>query len=364
MPKRRQHGEGSLFQRKRDGLWVARIELGWTDAGKRDRREFTGETPEQAIDKRRAFLRNREDGFTAPAGRADYAGAWVTHWLEFVARPRIAESTYKRTYLHHVRDLIAPYFAKVRLPDLCEEDIERWHAQLGRRPAARGGKTLAPATIVQAHRILSMALNDAVIRRRLPRNPCSNVRPPRLVQAEPEPPTAAEVRLIMDRCRTWPYGARWVVAIATGIRQGEALRLRWRDVHLEGKAPYIEVRGTKSEAAKRPVPLAPAAVVALKAWRKAMVRDLRGDRVFTKPQRADWQDWRDLTDDLGLPHYRPHDLRHGFATYLLEEGVDIKVVQVLIGHASPDFTRKVYQHVRPELHRQAARAMQRRLKGS
>src|SRR5487761_1754678 len=134
MPKRRQHGEGSLFQRKRDGLWVARIELGWTDAGKRDRREFTGETPEQAIDKRRAFLRNREDGFTAPAGRADYAGAWVTHWLEFVARPRIAESTYKRTYLHHVRDLIAPYFAKVRLPDLCEEDIERWHAQLGRRP--------------------------------------------------------------------------------------------------------------------------------------------------------------------------------------------------------------------------------------
>src|SRR5487761_1450406 len=147
-------------------------------------------------------------------------------------------------------------------------------------------------------------------------------------------------------------------------RDDEALRLRWRDVHLEGKAPYIEVRGTKSEAAKRPVPLAPAAVVALKAWRKAMVRDLRGDRVFTTPQRADWQDWRDLTDDLGLPHYRPHDLRHGFATYLLEEGVDIKVVQVLIGHASPDFTRKVYQHVRPELHRQAARAMQRRLKGS
>lgn len=362
------HGEGGVYERgkrggKRKGQWVAVADLGWLPGGKRDRREFTGPAKAAAKDKRAKFLAARQDGFTMPRGRQPYVSEWAWHWLENVARPRIAESTYERTYLHHVRDLIAPYFEKTLLPDVTEEDIEAWHAKLARRPAARGGGKLSAATIVQAHRILSMALGTAVARRRLPHNPCALVRPPRLRQAKPVPPTSAEVRQIMERCKTWPYGARWVVAIATGIRQGEALRLRWRHVHLQGKAPYIDVPGSKSDAAERVVPLAPAAVVALKAHRKAQVRDLRDDRVFTKSQRADWQDWRDLVDELGLPRYRPHDLRHGFATYLLEEGVDIKVVQVLIGHANPDFTRKVYQHVRPELHRDAARAMQRRLRG-
>lgn len=362
MPKRRQHGEGSVFQRKRDGRWVARAELGRRPDGKRDQRLFTGATPEEAIGKRREFLRAREDGFTLPKGRPPTVAGWVTHWLEHTARPRIAESTYKRTYLHHVRDLIAPYFAAVPLPALEVEDIERWHAQLARRPAARGGKPVSAATVAQAHRILSMALNTAVARRKLAFNPCPQVRPPKVARSKGRPPTAAEFRRIMQRCETWPYGVRWIVAITTGIRQGEALRLRWSHVHLDGEDPYIDVPGTKSEAAERTAPLIPEAVAALRAWRKAQVRDLRDDRVFTKAQKPDWQDWRDLCGDLGLPHYRPHDLRHAFATYLLEEGVDVKVVQVLIGHASAAFTQDVYQHVGPELRREAARAIQRRLR--
>jgi integrase len=317
----------------------------------------------EADGKRAAFMAARADGFTAPRGRPYYVGEWVLRWLENTARPRISEATYSRTYLHHVRDLIAPYFERVPLPELTVEDIEAWHAQLARRPARRGGGMVSAATIGQAHTILSMALNTAVARRKLPHNPCALVHPPRSRPARPEPPTADEVVRIIERCQTWPYGARWIVAITTGIRQGEALRLRWRHVHLDGNEPYIDVPGTKSEAAVRAAPLPPVAVDALREWRRTQVRDLTDGRVFTLPQRADWQNWRDLTGDLGLPHYRVHDLRHAFATALLEEGEDIKVVQVLIGHASPDFTRRVYQHVRPVLHRRAADAMQRYVTG-
>jgi integrase len=380
MAKRRQHGEGSVFQRKRDGRWVARVELGRKSNGKRDQQEFTGTTPEEAIDKRRVFLRAREDGFTMPKGRPPTVAEWVTHWLENTARPRIAETTYERTYLHQVRDLIAPYFANTLLSELNEEDVERWHAQLGRRPAARGGGTLSRATIVQAHRILSSAIKTAVIRGRLPRNPLQNVPPPRLERERPDLPSALDVIRLKDRCLTWPYGPRWLLAIATGLRQGEVLALEWRDIRLDPPASVrVEraaatvarqrvVKPPKSRSSRRTVPLPPEAVAALRIHReRQQVRDLRG-LVFTTAagqpvsQRADWQDWADLLADLGLPHCGVHAARHVYATTLLEQGIDRRVVQDVMGHSTAALL-DIYQDVRPVMHQQVADAISRALEG-
>src|SRR5579875_1183183 len=91
--------------------------------------------------------------------------------------------------------------------------------------------------------------------------------------------------------------------------------------------------------------------------------------VFTQPDgrpvdpRADWQDWSDLLAGLGIDHVGTHGNRHGLATMLLEDGTDIRVVQELMRHASPDFTRRAYQHVRVKLRREAADAIERRLRG-
>lgn len=71
----------------------------------------------------------------------------------------------------------------------------------------------------------------------------------------------------------------------------------------------------------------------------------------------DWREWSALLAELGIPHYRPHDARHFTATTLLEEGVDIRVVQELLGHSSPDFTRQAYQHVTVRLQSDAAQKM-------
>ncbi len=91
--------------------------------------------------------------------------------------------------------------------------------------------------------------------------------------------------------------------------------------------------------------------------------------VFTQPggrpvgSRADWDDWCALLAAAGVPHYRVHDLRHGLATVLLEAGTDIRVVQEILRHASPDFTRRAYQHVRPKLKNAAAAAIEAALRG-
>lgn len=92
--------------------------------------------------------------------------------------------------------------------------------------------------------------------------------------------------------------------------------------------------------------------------------------VFTQPNgrpadpRADWDDWDDLLRTCELDHYRIHDGRHHAATALLEGGVDVRVVQDLLGHATPDFTRRAYQHVRPKLQRKAANILDQALGGN
>lgn len=373
MAQRRQHVEGSLYQRSSDGRWIATVHLGWDERGKRVRRVFTGTTPAIAKDRRDDFLAARRDGFTMPKGRPPTVAEWMTHWLLQIAKPKVAATTWEG-YRSKVELHIAPFFARVPLPELDEEDIERFHAHMKARKAA-------DATVVQMHRIMSRALKVAVARGRIPRNPCANVSPPAIDRPEPQPPSAEETARIVARCASWPNGARWLLAIATGVRQGEALALRWSDVSLDEPAA-IRVRRSayrvhgqlgykkpKSAKSVRDVQIGPGLVAALKKHRGDQVVSSLEGLVFTEPDGKPWTPWKDYNDwrlllkDLGIPGYRAHELRHLTATSLLEAGVDIRVVQEILGHATAAFTQQVYQHVRPVLHQQAADAMDAILEG-
>ncbi|MGO9161680.1 MAG: tyrosine recombinase XerC [Streptosporangiaceae bacterium] len=367
MARRRQHGEGSLYHRKGDGRWVATVNEGYRN-GIRQRRVFTGLTPEEAMKKRTVFLQKKDSGFRMPKGRAPYVDEWAKHWLVNVAKPRVSATTFEGSYRSKVMDHVVPYFAGVLLPELDEEKVESFHRHLER-------KGLSAATIVQIHRIMSSAIKEAVIRGKLPRNPVSNVTPPAIERDETEPPTEAEIRRILAACADWPAGARWIVAIATGARQGELLGLQWQDVQLSDPAAItirqsasrvhgkLVLKKPKSRKSRRTIAIGPATVAALKAHRQASgVASLAGF-VFTDGRgqplhpRADWQDWCNLLDHAGVRHYRIHDLRHAAATMLLEAGTDVRVVQEVMGHATPGFTQAQYQHVRPVLHQRAADAM-------
>jgi len=143
---RRQHGEGSLYQRGtkggRTGQWVAVADLGYRN-GKRDRREFTGATVAEALAGRDTFLARKRDGFTMPKGRPPTVSEWMLHWLYNVARPSVEATTWHRSYRQKTEDYIVPYFAHTPLADLDEEAIEGWHAHLGTVIARRGGQPLS-----------------------------------------------------------------------------------------------------------------------------------------------------------------------------------------------------------------------------
>jgi integrase len=363
-----------VFRRSRDNRWVARAELGFLPDGRRDQRLFVRATPAEAIAARDQFMAARRDGFTLPKGRQPYVSEWVEHWLHNVAKARVSPHTWHSSYRQKAEDYIVPYFGKIKLAELTEEDIEAWHVQLTGRTTRLGGP-LGASTIVVTHRIFSSALKAAVTRGRMPRNPCSNVAPPQASRREIDPPTADEVQEILAACRQRPNGARWVLAVTTGLRQGEALALQWRDVRLTAPASVtvrhsaarvkgeLVTKDPKSAKSRRSVPLPAVTVAALKQHREAQpVRGLRDGLVFTTAHgqpvhpRADWKDWAALLADLGLPHYRVHDARHAFATTLLEQGIDPRVVQDLMGWSTAAMA-EVYQHVRPAMHARALAAL-------
>lgn len=377
MAERRTRGDGALFQRGRRGSdrteWVARVEYRGR-GGKRLRREFTGPTPDAAMGKRDEFNARRRDGFTLPKGREPSVSDWMLHWLHNVAKGKVAATTWDKSYRQKVTDLICPYFESVPLSQLSEEDVEAWHAELEATVSAYTGRPYSAQTIKHAHRIMSRALKIAVVRRKIGHNPCSNVSPPTVDEIELQPPAPDEVRRILARCESWPYGARWVVAMTTGLRQGEALALTWRDVRLAAPASVTvrmsvawiggqrTLKPPKSKASRRSVPLAAVTVAALRELQQAQpVADLAGT-VFVDGRgrpvhpRADWQDWKDLLADLGLPDYRVHDLRHLYATMLLEAGVDRRVVQAMMGHSTVALMAR-YQHVREAMHAAVAAAV-------
>ena len=138
------------------------------------------------------------------------------------------------------------------------------------------------------------------------------------------------------RVKSWRFAGRM-----SNLGTDPSITIRWSAAQVRGERL---VKAPKSRKSRRTIAIGPALVSALKAHQKAQVRNVGEDLVFTDERgrpvhpRADYTDWHRLLDDLGIRHYRVHDLRHGTATSLLEAGQDVRVVQEIMGHATPAFT--------------------------
>jgi integrase len=161
-----------------------------------------------------------------------------------------------------------------------------------------------------------------------------------------------------------------VLVLALGVRQGEALELRWSDIDLD--KGVMDIHGTKTAASDRQVALPPFAVDSLsrhqaRQRKERMAAKYWGDPdlVFTTSigteihRRNVLRWWHDLTENrAGVGRRRFHASRHTAATLMLNAGVPLEVVSATLGHAGYAITTDVYAKVRPELQRTAADAMQ------
>jgi integrase len=369
--RKRANGEGSIYQRV-DGLWVAAI----TGADGRRQRVYA-HTRADAGRRLTQALQRRDQGMgeTVPAG-SDTVAAWLESWLTTV-KPTLRPRTWIR-YGELCRVHLIPAIGRLRLGRLQPAHLQALYAE---RLAAGS----SPTTIHHVHMVLHRALVAAVRQGQVNRNVAELVTPPRMVQAEMRVLDPTEVRrLCALAAEDADRGALLILAVTTGMRQGELLALRWRDVDLERGTLAVTgtlqrvageglVRGDpKTVRSRRQVRLTPTAVSALRQ-RQAVHAATRlqlgerwkdGDWVFTGPRGTPLDGntaraaWRSLSQRADLPMIRFHDLRHTAATLLLGQGVHPKVVADLLGHATVAITLDRYSHVAMAMHQEATDALE------
>ena len=370
---RTSNGESSIYQAA-DSWWHGYVSMGAKRNGQRDRRHVTGTRRCDVARKVRALEDVRDAGVVLAGGKAPSAAQWLMHWLETIAlsrlRPRTLEGYRSNIELH-----LLPHLGHHPLDRLQPEHPEACYRDL----LAQG---LPPTTVLVNHRIISRVLKVAMQRGRVACNVAALVDPPRVIKPELTPLTAGEARSVLAAAAGVANSARWSVALALGLRQGEALGLLWRDVDLNQgtltvrralqrqKGKGLVLVEPKSRAGVRTVALPGALRDALREQRarQAEQREIAGDVyedggfVFAQPTgrpfgaRQDWEAWKRLLSRAGVRDVRLHDARHTAATLLLAQGVDVRIVMQLLGHSQISMTMH-YTHAVPELAREAAARM-------
>ncbi|GLZ15861.1 site-specific integrase [Actinomadura sp. NBRC 104425] len=194
--------------------------------GRPDRRHRKAATEAEVTRKVRELEAKRDAGKTSKPGRAPTVAEWMRTWLDTIAARKVDESTMRTTYRPKVEQWIIPGLGQHRLDRLHPDHLDAFYVSL-----ADAG--LAPNTVLQIHRILSRALKVATQREIIARNPATLVDAPQAEETETETLTAAQARTVLTIAGEQRNGTRWSVALALGLRQGEALGLRWRYVDLE-----------------------------------------------------------------------------------------------------------------------------------
>ena len=303
----------------------------------------------------------------------EYLDQWMVR-QRLRLRPRTWDA-YRLT----IATYITPTLGDVALPELGPAAIERLYGELLDH-GGRNDRPLALATIRHVHGVLHKALADAVRTDLLAANPADRVALPRRDLRDDAPATvqawtAEEARRFLQQTRDDQHAALWAVALGTGMRRGELLGLRWRDVDLDDLLVTVtgaltEHRGQVQRAATKTSRVrrlyiddrtagAPARERRGRSPTTAVARDLE-DLVFAEdgaplsPQRTTHRFRRLVRRLRGVPAIRLHDVRHTHATLLLAAGVPIKVVSERLGHATIAMTLDVYAHVLPAMDREAA----------
>jgi integrase len=209
------------------------------------------------------------------------------------------------------------------------------------------------------------------------------VTPPRVERIDMQVLSPEQSRRLLEEATGDRLEALYVLALTTGMRQGEILALHWRDIDLDRRTVNVHltvhrVRDTflftepKTPSSRRQIVLTEAATSALRRHRAAQVEErLRtGDRledadlVFTNHEGRPIDAsnllrhcFHPLLSRAGLPKVRFHDLHHTAATLLLGQGVHAKIVSEMLGHSNIAITMDLYSHVTPTMQREAARAL-------
>ena len=364
---RRLNGEGSVTRRA-DGRWMGRF-YAWTSTGTRKRITVYGRTRKEATEKMREAQEHNRQGIPVP-DTAWKLGDWLDHWLEHVVSLNRRPATY-RLYEMTVRLYLKPGLGSSALTRLSASRVQAFfNGQLA------AGRSIRTVQVMKT--VLSSALSRAMREELVVRNVARLAELPTWERNPITPWTVAEARAFLDAAKNDPLYPAFVLLLLYGLRRGEVLGLRWRDIdeddgEIRVRQQVQRINGelrlypVKTAAGRRDLPLLPIARTVLDLRRQAQAADraelgrawLDNGLVFTTKTGRPVEP-RNLVRSFhricGGNELRPikvHHLRHTTATLLKNVGVPARDAQIILGHSRLAVTLEIYTHEDRQAQREA-----------
>ena len=377
--------KGHVRQLK-SGSWELVYDLPREPGQKRRQKSMTvkASSKKEADAKLREILRQIDTNTYVDAGKMTF-GQFMQKWLENYCKINLTLNTYDGYKLYLEKHII-PALGDIQLSKLCPLHLQTYYAKAlkGGRLDGKGG--LAPKTVHQHHRIIHRALEIAVKWQLVGRNVADAVEPPRCEQYEARVYTEEEAWLLLHSAEDNRLYMPILLTMATGLRRGELLGLRWNDIDLGkgtitvSQALYktsagIEMTPPKTKKSRRTITTPASVVSELKKHNENQTkkREDAGEfweengLVFCREDGTPWnprsfsRDYRDLLKKYGLPLIRFHDLRHTHASFLLRQGVHPKIVSERLGHSQIAVTMDIYSHILPGIQEEVAKGLDERI---
>jgi integrase len=367
--QRYQRGSLSLMKRKSlPDAWYFRFYTE-EDGQKVYKRRFIGTVVElpKRKDAEKAVTQLRVDANEGAAFAPINVEQLVAHFKtnELPEKAYSTQEGYRNLLNHHV----LPKWGKYTLASMRCMEVEAWLRGL----RENDGKPASPATRAKIRNLMPALFSHAIRHEWALSNPITAVRTSTKRQRTPDILTPGEFQALLSELS---QRERVMVLLdaATGLRRGELIALRWRDLDWNQnlvaitRSVWRSVEGeTKTEASRKPMPLPPVVIEELKLWRKASIHRSADDYLFPSTQKDGTQPVQ--PDMILRRHIRPalerlkvtkrigwHSFRHGFSNLLRQNGVDVKTAQELLRHANSRITLDIYQQTVTE-ERRAAQAL-------
>lgn len=339
-------GQGAVFYSESKGCWIWRAVTGTKPDGGVAYTEGRARTQAEGIEKKKAA----EKADRRPNADRQTTGEYLDYWLTDVSKPNVRPNTWRR-YEQVVRIHLKPRVGGVRLAKLAVADVNRCYADLAK-------EDVAPGTIKTCNEVFASCLEHAVREGVIPSAPTRSAVKPRVRRGPVEVFADAEVRSVLAAAAGHKLEALFLVAAASGMREGELFALELRDVTDEGRAVHVrrmlDFEPGKGYRTHPPKSENGVRVIDLPAFAADSLHRHCGDRgagpLFTTGtggylSKTNFvsRDWTGLLKKAGVLYRRFHTLRHTHASRLLAAGVDPAEVAKRLGDRIETVMR-VYAH--------------------
>jgi integrase len=367
--------KGSIRQRSK-GSWQICLDIGRDPATGKRLRHFESVKGSKKDAQRRLHevLHILEQGsYIKPTQLtvAQFLEEWLRGYVDLNCSPRT-----KASYEMIIRCHLIPELGSVSLSQLGPRHLQAFYGRQKAQGRIDGKGQLSPRTVRYCHSLLAEALGHAVKMGLLSRNVAQATEAPRCGQKVMPTLASEDVPVFLEAAQESPYYTLFYLLLHTGLRRGEALALKWKNIDLGlaslGVSAYLSVvkaayklngiyivKEPKTSHSRRRVALSPSLALVLRQYKaeQEAQRALLGksltddDFVFAHPDGTPLDPstvshaFNKIVREAGLPHIRLHDLRHTHASLLLQAGVHPKIVQERLGHSSIRVTLDTYSHV-------------------